>query len=195
MFVWDDVVGRHEDRMTRMPRLHQIALAVVCVDGALSRMADYLAHHVPSESIRTVEQAIEALWEFLAASQREQVGFSEMHVEDLQAINPGEDDPVLAPGWGQLLDATLRACDMAKGEDPKELILDCLGYAYQGVLEMTIRLEGKGANITEQAVRNFEIGSSRCQAEMQFQLASLHALESGGQVESAVVPGRRFPVG
>ncbi len=195
MYVWDDVVGRHEKRMKRLPRLHQLALAVACVDGARSRMQAYLASYVPKKSLGTLNQVVKALWEFLAAPKQKKAAFSQKYVDELQAINPGEDDPVLVRGWGQILDAALRACDMAKGEDPKELILDCLSYAYQGIMEMAIKLESKGAKTTEKVLSNFEEKSPLCLAEMKFQLECLYSLESGGQVESALFPRHRFPPG
>ena len=193
MYIWNDIVGHHEKRMKRLPRLHQIALAVACVDGALCRMEEYLEAYVPKKSLATVKQAVKTLWEFLAAPTQRKAAFSQKYIAELQAINPGEDDPVPALGWGQILDATLRVCDMASGEDPKELILDCLGYAYQGIMEMATRLESQGAKTTEKTVRDFEKKSLLCQAEMKFQLDCLHGLESGRKVESALFSRYHFP--
>jgi len=193
MYVWLDIVGREEKRIKRLQPLQRIALAVACIDHAFSVMDEYLAAYVPKQSLGMAKQAIEALWEFLAASKKKKAHFSDDYADELQTINPGEDDPVLAPGWGQILDAILRACDMARGEDTKELIMDCLGYAYQGVMEMAIKLESKGAKTTERALRYFEKTSPHCAAEMRFQLECLHALEPEGTVESALFGGRCFP--
>lgn len=190
MYVWDDVVGRHEKRMTRLERRQQIALAVVCVDGAFSRMEEYLTARVPKKSAGRVNETIKSLWEFLVT--RKKGTLSEKRVDQIRAMSPGEDDPILARGWGEILDATSGACDMALGEDPKELILDCVSYSYQGVMEMAISTAGR-AKASEKDVRNFETKSVICQDEMKFQLECLDTLEAGDQVQSVLFAKYRFP--
>src|SRR5215813_4926341 len=68
MYVWLDIVGREEKRIKRLQPLQRIALAVACIDHAFSVMDEYLAAYVPKQSLGMAKQAIEALWEFLAAS-------------------------------------------------------------------------------------------------------------------------------
>src|SRR5262249_53235279 len=70
MLEWEEVVGCEEKRMKRLARLHQLALAVVCTDGALARVEKYLGERVPRESLAIVKGTVGSLWQYLKAPKR-----------------------------------------------------------------------------------------------------------------------------
>lgn len=193
MLIWDDVVGHEEKRMLRLPQKHQLAYGTVCVDHAFFYMEAYLAAKIPKKSHALVKQAVKVLWDFLAEPGTRKPQIIEKRIEELNAIWPDNDDPVHIPGWGDILQGVIGVYEMANGEDPKELLLDSVGYAYQGVRQMAKVLESKRAKTTESAIRGFEKKSPLCQAEMKFQLACLQLLEFEGTVESVLFLGKRFP--
>lgn len=190
MYLWDDVVGSAERRMLKLPRKSQVAYGIVCADGALARMSPYLAERVPRKNYLLAKAAVNDLWEFLMSPGIK--GKLQNRADEIDSIMPEDDDLKFVPGWGEILESVHSDCEMVNGEPPKELLADCISYAYQGVLEMAIVIDTRRARTTEAAVRDFEEHNERCRSEMAFQLHCLEILEQGDEVRSALFSGRSF---
>ena len=190
MYLWDEQVGRYEKKMLKG---HPLAFATVCVDGALFRIKDLLPESVPKKSMATVTEAVHMLWIHLTMTKGGVSPLTKRMIKSLEDLYPDEDDRSVPSGWGELVSAVTLTCEMARGDDPVDTLLDCIGYAYQGILQMAIKTESKRSKTTEKAIRNFEAKSPLCQFEIKFQLAQLDATTAGKRVQSALYPGLHYP--
>lgn len=191
MDFWEENVGRREKKMFKLPNKRQLIYATACVDHAVFQMEAYLASHVPKKALITLNRAVRAMWDFLSG---EKLRPSQIRaiINELQEINPGEDDPILAPGWGDILDGAVSACEMLKGGDPSEWLVNCISYAYQAVMKMAIKLEATQKITTASVSYRFEMNSPLCQAEVQFQIECLDAVESSRGIESTLFPSYKI---